>query len=1003
MKKTPPSYISTEMLLFPMFSYNKKFNNTNLITKNRMTVYPETSQRKCGAMILYKLVDPEWITVNCDEPLVSGAFCVISRGNTSNASAFNPTSDLIINDRKCVMRNNTCFLFLWVKVSFIEITKNTEYIYLPHFSSVKYFQFLFEAISIQFPPVFIEDAKWTVTYEKFANVFNYERDLVHNRSIEAYGIYIQRPTIQLIGTNLFQCNSSLYISIYFVCDGKADCPGEHPTDEMGCHCNYTQILSSRCKFILNHKRKQTCSVFYLQTKDNKCQMLSSNHTVLENTKISENECPITNAKFSHLENHFRPFLLNGSKSRCFTEAYNNFDQSSNLYTCKSGKQISVHLLNDLVSDCGSHAEDEFLLKYMVTGTKFACPIKGQLPCVEGHGKCYDVSQICTYKLNLFNHLLPCRTGQHLENCKTFECNAMYKCPDYYCIQWSYVCDGKWDCPYGNEENLNYCNSTTMCAHMFKCRNSHICIHYFDICNNETDCPYGDDEMMCLLKDTNCIKYCHCLGFTISCVNVIKFDDAFIRNFNFVSVHIRHSSKYFVKMICDSAKTISILRLNLNNLTTVCNLLPPLRKGFIVDLSFNVIKVITDVCFENAPYLTEIILSHNKLKTIHRKAFFNLPALAILNLSQNKLKHLFMSQLLYSSNLVLLNLQNNNSQDFSSYLLPHDKQFLPTYYLCCQISRPTICITRKPWYLSCNNFFLNSQVKISVYSAIIFILIPNLLCISSQSFLLNPDSFGFHQIIIAINLIDINYAVYLMLLIIGNQHFIHEFMWTSSPFCFVIFALLLNFSITSILFNCLATLCRLMIIKYPVKTKFKQPRYLLKLIVCSFTLSCVFTFVISVIMKLFSLPITTPFCIPFVDPSNSILLVKFLMWFITVCQFLATGVTATWYISLFYELKKATEKVQNPSSKKVSYVSILIQIAVLFSANTLTWIPSGSIYFVIMMMEKYPMEIVLWTIIVIGPISAIVTPSVFIRSTMIKMMKIQDVRLTIKQLRVSIKH
>ena len=579
---------------------------------------------------------------------------------------------------------------------------------------------------------------------------------------------------------------------------------------------------------------------------------------------------------------------------------------------------------------------------------------------------------------------------------------MYKCPGYYCIQWSYVCDGKWDCPYGNDENLNYCNSTMMCAQMFKCRDSHICIHYHDVCNNDTDCPYGDDELMCLLKDTKCIEYCHCLGFTISCVNVKKLADIFIRNFNFISVHIRHSSKYFVKMICDSAKTISILRLNHNNLTTVCNLLPPLREGFIVDLGFNVIEVITDACFQNAPHLAEIILSHNQLKMIQKKAFFNLPSLAILNLSQNKLKHFFMSQLLHSSNLILLNLQNNNSQDFSSNLMSHDKQFLPTYYLCCQFSSNTICITKKPWYLSCNNFFLSGQVEIIVYSAITFILIPNLLCSSSQIFLLKPDSFGFHQIIVAINLIDINYGVYLMLLLIGNQHFIHEFIWTSSPFCFIIFSFLLNISITSILFNCIATLCRLMIIKYPLKTKFKQPRYLFKLIVCSFILSCLFTFVISIIMQLFSLTITNPFCIPFIDPSKSILLVKFLMWFITVCQFLATIATATWYISLFYQLKKAAEKVENPSSKKVSHVSIWIQITVLFSANTLTWIPSGSIYLVLMMMEKYPMEIVLWTIITIGPISAIVTPCVFIRSTMIKMMKMQDVRLTIKQPSVSMK-
>ena len=176
------------MVTNPMFSYTKKLNNTVLATKNKVTVYPETHQRKCAAVILYNLADPEWITVDCAEPLVPGTFCVISKENTSNVFTFNRDSDLILNDKKCVMMNNTCFLFLWGKASIIEVTTNIKDIYLTNISSVESFQFLFEAISIQFPPVFIEHTKWTATYERFANVFNYNRDLVKNSSIEAYGI-----------------------------------------------------------------------------------------------------------------------------------------------------------------------------------------------------------------------------------------------------------------------------------------------------------------------------------------------------------------------------------------------------------------------------------------------------------------------------------------------------------------------------------------------------------------------------------------------------------------------------------------------------------------------------------------------------------------------------------------------------------------------------------------------------------------------------------------------
>ena len=62
--------------------------------------------------------------------------------------------------------------------------------------------------------------------------------------------------------------------------------------------------------------------------------------------------------------------------------------------------------------------------------------------MEGHIRCFNFTDICLYKLNSKSNMIPCRNGGHLENCGNFECNMMFKCPDYYCIPWTYVCDGK---------------------------------------------------------------------------------------------------------------------------------------------------------------------------------------------------------------------------------------------------------------------------------------------------------------------------------------------------------------------------------------------------------------------------------------------------------------------------------------------------------------------------------------------------------------------------------
>ena len=55
---------------------------------------------------------------------------------------------------------------------------------------------------------------------------------------------------------------------------------------------------------------------------------------------------------------------------------------------------------------------------------------------------------------------------------TQECNLNFKCQRYYCIPWSYLCDGKWDCPDGQDESSEeFCGENRICNNMFHCRKS----------------------------------------------------------------------------------------------------------------------------------------------------------------------------------------------------------------------------------------------------------------------------------------------------------------------------------------------------------------------------------------------------------------------------------------------------------------------------------------------------------------------------------------------------
>ena len=115
-------------------------------------------------------------------------------------------------------------------------------------------------------------------------------------------------------------------------------------------------------------------------------------------------------------------------------------------------------------------------------------------------------------------MIPCPNGRHLQYCKIFSCDILFKCLDNYCITWSYVCDGKWDCPKGEDElNISVCNDKLPCISMYHCRNTkHICLHLGNMCNRHIDCPFGDDELLCEMKFIECPSFCVCLLYAIDC-------------------------------------------------------------------------------------------------------------------------------------------------------------------------------------------------------------------------------------------------------------------------------------------------------------------------------------------------------------------------------------------------------------------------------------------------------------------------------------------------------
>ena len=73
----------------------------------------------------------------------------------------------------------------------------------------------------------------------------------------------------------------------------------------------------------------------------------------------------------------------------------------------------------------------------------------------------------------------------------------------YCIPWSYVNDGIWNCPNGNDEI--YVSK--------KCK--HMCLHLGNVCDRIN--AYPDDEFICNLSQAACPQGCTCLVLAIQCI------------------------------------------------------------------------------------------------------------------------------------------------------------------------------------------------------------------------------------------------------------------------------------------------------------------------------------------------------------------------------------------------------------------------------------------------------------------------------------------------------
>ncbi len=282
----------------------------------------------------------------------------------------------------------------------------------------------------------------------------------------------------------------------------------------------------------------------------------------------------------------------------------------------------------------------------------SCACNDCVSCNSEKVECYKMSEICTYKLNNLAQLYPCSKGEHLKNCTAFQCNAMQKCSQFYCILYSYECDGKWDCPSGTDEG-HKCKETRRCKHSFRCKNSQRCVHLAEVCDGLKNCHEGDDEFLCHMTGAQCPLKCQCLAQSVFCAG--DFFNPFQQGWDVYFAVFLHN------MTCALNTTLrgffphaGILNITFSGVKDVTLLIQ--SNLLHLTCNWNQIKEIKANSFASIG-LVVIKMDNNQITTIANKAFHNTTHLVATDLSHNFLKQFPDSAMTASPNLKLLSLYN----------------------------------------------------------------------------------------------------------------------------------------------------------------------------------------------------------------------------------------------------------------------------------------------------------------------------------------------------------
>ena len=563
-----------------------------------------------------------------------------------------------------------------------------------------------------------------------------------------------------------------------------------------------------------------------------------------------------------------------------------------------------------------------------------------IKCLPGFEQCYYKYQACQYIVDRISGFLSiCFNGKHLENCQAVQCQKSIKCPNSYCIPYSYVCDGKWDCWNGADERN--C-ATRTCTTLYKCSHSSICISLDLICDKLLNCPYGDDENICHF----CVQSCTCVALAIICKHTSISGAEKINFVSYLSITILFS------VVPTPLNFTQALRLILSH-NQFREFWEIVQSGnystlILMAVTFNDIKeILPSPRNIQLDSLTHLNLSNNRISSLYNFAFASLHSLKHLDLSSNKIISLssktFKGLSLLKSLQISENLLSKVKVDTFSHL---SIELLVTnrFEVCCVLRNSKGICTIKDFYHSGCDQLLPNQIfqilGILFGFSIIVVNILSVICYLGQMFTTDSAQEAkliYHTLNVILNISDFCTAIYILVITFLDVVKRHKFVeistdWQKSFFC----QLLSIFSMTSQVFSSILvfyiSLSRYLVVAYPFSylLNYKRLKTLLfiTLMVISVLASSVY---VNHNVNCFDTKMTTPLCFFAVDMHASLTL-TIITFFILFIWIIVITLSITFYILLYKTSCQLQNEFSHSLQKQPHSSSILVNMSITVLTN-----------------------------------------------------------------------